>query len=70
MRNADVFLRLGEIPRRLEPEENPMERYRGVELAPRTLESLVTWDVCGYAQREQDRLNTAKRISRQFKGGY
>jgi hypothetical protein len=70
MHKADAFLRLGEIPRRVEPEESAMEYYRGVELAPRTLESLVTWDVCGYAQREQDRLNSAKRISKHFKGGY
>jgi hypothetical protein len=70
MRNADALRRLGEIPRRLEPEENAMEHYHGVELAPRTLDSLVTWDVCGYAQREQDRLNSATRMATRFKGGY
>ena len=33
-----------------------MANYRGVELAPHTLESLVTWDVSGHAQRERDRM--------------
>jgi hypothetical protein len=33
--------------------------YRGVELAPSTLESLVTWDICGHARREQDRLSSS-----------
>ncbi len=50
-----------ENSRRPEPEEIKTDHYRGVELAPRTLESLVTWDVSGYAQREKDRLNSAYR---------
>ena len=36
-----------ETSRRLGPEEIAMANYRGVELAPHTLESLVTWDVSG-----------------------
>lgn len=46
--------------RRREPPEITVEEcYHGVELAPRTLESLVTWDVSVHAQRERERLNAA-----------
>lgn len=48
----------------------PPEYYDGVELAPSTLESLVTWDVCGHARREQDRLNASYRPPKTTHGGY
>lgn len=44
--------------------------YHGVELAPKTLESLLTWDVSAYARREQDRLAPAYRQPRKEHGGY
>ena len=59
-----------ETSRRLGPEEIAMANYRGVELAPHTLESLVTWDVCGHAQRERDRMTPAYRTSKVVQGGY
>jgi hypothetical protein len=52
------------------PNEIASDCYEGVELAPRTLESLVTWDVSGHAQREKDRLNPAYRTAKTIKGGY
>jgi hypothetical protein len=54
--------------RRFGPEEMPIEYY-GLELKPKTLESLVTWDVSGHAQCEKDRLNSAYR-NRHTRGGY
>jgi hypothetical protein len=55
---------------RFRPEEMPVEYYGvGVELAPKTVESLVTWDVSGHAQCEKDRLSFAYR-SRRTWGGY
>lgn len=36
-----------------------VEAYRGLDLAPATLESLVTWDVSVHARREQERLRQA-----------
>jgi hypothetical protein len=57
--------------RRFGPEEMPIEYY-GLELRPKTLESLVTWDVSGHAQCEKDRLSlsTAYRTKRVTRGGY
>ena len=55
--------------RRLGPEETVTEYY-GLELKPKTLESLVTWDVSGHAQCEKDLLNTAYRSRRVTRGGY
>jgi hypothetical protein len=43
-------------PKRPEPPEIQTDCYHGVELAPTTLESLVTWDISVHARREQDRL--------------
>jgi hypothetical protein len=43
--------------------------YEGVDLAPRTLDSLVTWDVSGHARREQDRLSV-RRLFGKTRGGY
>ena len=51
-------------------EDSSTAHYRGVELAPKTLESLVTWDVCGYAWRERDRLDLAYRRANVVQGGY
>jgi hypothetical protein len=46
-----------------EIQEVPLEWYDGVDLAPKTLDSLVTWDVSAHARREQDRLaSTAHRF--------
>ena len=53
---ADEIPRLCESSRRLAPKAIA-DYYRGIELAPTTLESLVTWDVAGRAQRERDRLH-------------
>jgi hypothetical protein len=55
--------------RRFGPEEMPIEYY-GLELGPKTLESLVTWDVSGHAQCEKDRLSSAYRSKRVTRGGY
>jgi hypothetical protein len=44
--------------------------YRGVDLAPSTLDTLVTWDVSNHAQRERDRLSSAARAPEAVKGGY
>ena len=61
---------LYERERRFRPEEMPVEYYGvGVELAPKTIESLATWDVSGHAQCEKDRLSSAY-LSRITRGGY
>ena len=59
-----------EISRRLPSNEIPIDCYRGVELAPKTLESLVTWDVSGHAQCERDRLSSVYRNRKKTQGGY
>jgi hypothetical protein len=51
-----------DISRRLASDKTALN-YEGVELAPNTLESLVTWDICGHARREQDRLSVACRVA-------
>ena len=56
--------------RRLGPEEIAMANYQGVEFAPHTLESLVTWDVSGHAQQERDRMTSAYRTPKAVQGGY
>jgi hypothetical protein len=69
MDHADASPKPDQTPRPREPREprEPSEIstacYRGVELAPTTLESLVTWDVSVRARREQDRLNPSSRTS-------
>ena len=70
MHGADAFFKLGETSRRPGAEELPIDCYRGLELAPKTLESLVTWDVSGHARCEQDRLSSAYRARRATRGGY
>jgi len=47
-----------------------MEFRQGLELAPTTLESLVTWDVSGHAQCEKDRLSSLYRLRGGIRGGY
>jgi hypothetical protein len=58
---VDEFFRPGEMSRRLAPKAIA-DCYRGIELAPTTLESLATWDVSGHAQRERERLHDACRL--------
>jgi hypothetical protein len=50
-------------------EELPIESYE-LELAPKTPEGLVTWDVSGHAQCEKDRFSFAYRSRRGMRGGY
>jgi hypothetical protein len=70
MNNWDA-LRLRGVERRSRPEEMPVEYYGvGVELVPKTVESLVTWDVSGHAQCEKDRLSSAYRSRIRTRGGY
>jgi len=71
MHRTDTFWKLDEDSERLTPEDPALE-YRGVELTPTTLESLVTWDVSGHAQCEQNRLNSLYRGrgARATHGGY
>ncbi len=63
MNKADLFSRPDARARRRMPEDSALD-YRGVELAPITLESLVTWDVSGQAQCEKNRLNSVWRSRR------
>lgn len=65
MNSADEASNLDATSRRPGPKEIATDNYRGVDLAPSTLESLVTWDVSGHAQRERDRLNAGT-----MPGGY
>jgi hypothetical protein len=67
MYRADAFLKLGESSLRPGHNEIAMDYYQGVELAPNTL---VTWDVSASAQREQDRLNSARPIPGAMQGDY
>jgi hypothetical protein len=69
MNNRDAF-RLYERARAFRPEEMPVEYYGVVEIAPKTVESLVTWDVSGHAQCEKDRFSSAYRSSIKTWGGY
>ena len=54
---------------RLPPEEMPFEYY-GIELSPKSVESLVTWDVSGHAQCEKERLSSIFLTKRTTRGGY
>ena len=66
MNRADTFK---PYPDRFRPEEMPIEYY-GIELSPKTVESLVTWDVSGHAQCEKERLALICRTKRSTRGGY
>jgi hypothetical protein len=56
--------------RRLGHREVVEDCYAGVDLAPKTLDSLVTWDVSGHARCEQNRWNSVHRIADRTRGGY
>ena len=60
------------VSRRLEPEDIALELQctQGLELAPRTIESLVTWDVLGHAQCEKDRMSASYRVRGVMQAGY
>ena len=64
MLRTQAFFRFAEAALRFAPRETASDCYLGVDLAPRTVESLVTWDVSGLAQCEQVRLNAAYRMPR------
>ncbi len=66
MHRADTF-KLSQD--RFRPEEMPIEYY-GIEPSPKTVESLVTWDVSGHAQCEKERLSSIYRTKRSTRGGY
>jgi hypothetical protein len=72
MNKTDVSAKLRRASREMEPIdiEIPPELYEGIDLAPKTQESLVTWDVSGRARREQDRLSSATRAAKDVRGGY
>jgi hypothetical protein len=62
MNKADALSKSNETSPR---PETQAECYEGVDLAPSTLESLVTWDVSAHARREQDRLSSAYRTPKE-----
>jgi hypothetical protein len=66
MNRADIFQ---PYHAQFRPEEMPIEYY-GIELSPKTVESLVTWDVSGHAQCEKERLSSMYRTKRSTRGGY
>ncbi len=70
MEKAEAPVDSREPAKRLDPNAVPIDCYRGVDLAPRTLEVLVTWDVSVHARREQDRLSPATQGSGNTLGGY
>jgi hypothetical protein len=70
MNRTHTFLKPREFPRRLASEDNAAECYRRVDLAPSTLETLVTWDVSVHARREQDRLSAMCRMPGTIQVGY
>lgn len=70
MDRAEAAWKPAQGTRRSGLEDVTTAHYLGIELAPKTLDSLVTWDVSGYAQREQDRLALAYRHARKEQGGY
>jgi len=71
MNRADASSRIRDRLRRRTHHEIAEDSYNGVDLAPSTLDSLVTWDVSVHARREQDRLgSTMHRPSGKTRGGY
>ncbi len=66
MHRADTFQPSQDRFRR----EEMATEYYGIELSPKTLESLVTWDVSGHAQCEKERLSSIYRTKRSTRGGY
>jgi len=69
-RNA--LLEPAEKSRRFEPADiaMAMEYRQRFELASRTRERLVTWDVAGHAQCEKDRMYSVYRLRGSMYGGY
>ena len=59
MNRADTVSKSDERSGRFVPDELAPDSYEGVDLAPTTLESLVTWDVSAHARRDQERLSSA-----------
>lgn len=70
MNKTLTFFKPREFARRLASEDNAAECYRRVDLAPSTLETLVTWDVSVHARREQDRLGAMCRMPGTIQVGY
>jgi hypothetical protein len=71
MHRTNLVAETDETVRRLGFQEIELDYPRGVELAPKTLESLVTWDVSGHAQCEKDRMNCFYHHRRgAMQGGY
>jgi hypothetical protein len=70
MDKSDARSESVEIPPRLRPLDIPKDVYEGIDLAPSTLDSLVTWDVSAHARREQDRMSSAYRPAEKTRGGY
>jgi hypothetical protein len=59
---VDALLGRDETQSRIAREETALGYPLGLELAPTTLASLVTWDVSGHAQCEKDRMINAWRV--------
>lgn len=70
MEKADALEEARQAVRRVGADEIPVDCYHGVDLAPCTLEVLVTWDVSVHARREQERLTAAGRNPGATQGGY
>jgi hypothetical protein len=70
MYRADTFSISDGVFRPFGPEATAPDYHQRVELAPMTLESLVTWDVSGHAQCEKDRLYSVCRGRRAMRAGY
>jgi hypothetical protein len=72
MHRTDVATKSRDAAHPIEPAEMTPELYEGLDLAPKTQESLVTWDVSAHARREQDRLSSASayRTPKDVQGGY
>ena len=70
MDGANANSKFRERPRRFGHREILNDCYDGVDLAPNTLDSLVTWDVSGHARREQERWRSVHRGFDRTRGGY
>lgn len=70
MNASDAFPKFPQRPRRHGHRDIVEECYDGVDLSPKTLDSLVTWDVSGHARREQDRWRSVHRMTDRTRGGY
>ena len=59
MKRVDTASKSDPRAGRFVPDELAPDSYEGVNLAPTTLESLVTWDVSLHARRDQERVSSA-----------